>query len=63
MGIVDSSRFPYPEHRRHPLGLLHRTAADRLTITHHLVQRIMATVPDVKDFVTVTIHWVAAADD
>jgi hypothetical protein len=34
------------------------TAADRQTIIRHLVQRVVATVPDAKDFVTVAIPWV-----
>jgi hypothetical protein len=34
------------------------TAADRQTIIRHLVQRVVVTVPDAKDFVTVAIHWV-----
>jgi hypothetical protein len=34
------------------------TAADRQTIIRHLVQRVVTTVPDAKDFVTVAIHWV-----
>jgi hypothetical protein len=34
------------------------TAADRQTIIRHLVQRVVVTVPDAKDLLTVTIHWV-----
>jgi Recombinase zinc beta ribbon domain len=34
------------------------TAADRQTIIRHLIQRVVATVPDAKNFVTAAIHWV-----